>query len=316
VPRVLAPVSEHLRLRRPEVELIALIKSYVGQLDRHDATGLAAELAFRFMFATFPFVLFLAALGSFLAGWLSVADPTSRIISTLGNSIPSDVVGPLKTELNDVLTHTEPALLSVGAVVTLYSAAGGINALMKAMNRAFGVRETRPLPGRIGLAVALTLLSGIGIVVGVVTVVGGMLMTRDVADRAGVGGATWTALSILRWPLVFAVLLLAVTAVFRFASCARPPWRWALLGAVAFAVAWLVVTFGFGLYVASLGRFRATYGALGGVIVLLLWYYLTALILVGAAELTALLAAAFGADAVQSEDPDGTVAEPGGSASA
>ncbi len=285
-----------MRPPRPEVELIALIKTYVGQLDRHDATGLAAELAFRFMFATFPFVLFLAALGSFMAGWIGVADPTSRIISTLGNSIPSDVVGPLKTELDDILTHTEPALLSVGAVVTLYSAAGGINALMKAMNRALAVRETRPMPGRIGLAIALTVLSGIGIVVGVVVVLGGMLMTRDLADRAGIGRETWTALSIIRWPVVFAVLVLAVTTVFRYAACARPPWRWALLGAAAFAVAWLVVTFGFGLYVASLGRFRATYGVLGGVIVLMLWYYLSALILVAAAELVALLTATFGPD--------------------
>jgi membrane protein len=291
-----APAAEPLGPDAPGGELIALIKAYVGQLDRHDTTGLAAELAFRFMFATFPFVLFLAALGSFMAGWLGVADPTSRIISMLGNSIPSDMVGPLKTELDDILTHTEPALLSVGAVVTLYSAAGGINALMKAMNRAFGVRETRPLPGRMGLAVALTVLGGIGIVVGVVVVVGGMLMTRDVADRAGIGRETWTVLSILRWPVVFAILVLAVTAVFRYAACARPPWRWALLGAAGFAVAWLVVTFGFGLYLASLGRFRATYGALGGVIVLMLWYYLTALILVGAAELVALLVATFGPD--------------------
>jgi membrane protein len=291
-----------MRPPRPEVELIALIKTYVGQLDRHDTTGLAAELAFRFMFATFPFVLFLAALGSFMAGWVGVADPTSRIISTLGNSIPSEVVGPLKTELNDILTHTEPALLSVGAVVTLYSAAGGINALMKAMNRAFAVRETRPLPGRIGLAIALTVLSGIGIVVGVVIVLGGMLMTRDLADRAGIGRETWTALSIIRWPVVFAVLVLAVTTVFRYAACARPPWRWALLGAAAFAVAWLVVTFGFGLYVASLGHFRATYGALGGVIVLMLWYYLSALILVGAAELVALLTATFGPDSRAGRD--------------
>ncbi len=277
----------------PEVELIALFRQYVRQLLSHDTTGLAAELAFRFMFATFPFVLFLAALGAFLAGWLGVADPTARIMTALGNSIPSDVIGPLKRDLDDVLTHTEPALLSVGAVVTVYSAAGGLNTLMKAMNRAFGVRETRPLPARIGLAIALTLLSGIGIVAGVVAVVGGTLITRDMADRAGIGREAWTVLTIIRWPLVFAVLVLAVTAVFRYASCARPPWRWALLGAAAFAVAWLVVTYGFGLYVASLGHYRATYGALGGVIVLMLWYYLTALILVGAAELVALLVATF-----------------------
>jgi membrane protein len=272
--------------------LVALVKRYFGQLARHDAEGLAAEVAFRFMFATFPFILFVAALGASLAAWLGVVDPTARIISALGSSIPSSVAGPLQTQLDNVLAHTEPALLSVGALVTIYSATGGINALMKAMNRAFGVPETRSLLRRIGLAVALTVLGGLGIVVGVVAVVGGTLVTTDLADRVGLGGI-WALLSIARWPLAFVVVVLATMSLFRYASCARPRWRWALGGAATFAMAWLIVTFAFGQYVARFGNFDATYGALGGVIVLMLWYYLTAFILVGSAELVALLAETF-----------------------
>jgi membrane protein len=282
--------------------LIALAKLYVRQLDRHDTTGLAAELAFRFMFATFPFALFLAALGAFVASWLGVADPTARIVSALGGSIPSDLVGPVTLQLNKVLADTEPAFLSVGAIITVYSAAGGINALMKAMNRAFGVRETRMLPRRIAMGMALTFLGGLGIVISVVAVIGGTLMTRDLADRAGFGGATWTLLSLLRWPVAFAVLLVAVGALFRYASCARPPWRWALAGSATFAVAWLVVTYGFGLYVSRVGNFDATYGALGGIIVLMLWYYLTAIILLCAAELTAILAERFDPETLECSD--------------
>lgn len=282
--------------------MIALARIYVRQLDRHDTTGLAAELAFRFMFATFPFALFLAALGAFVAYWLGVADPTARIVSALGGSIPSDLVGPVTSQLNKVLADTEPAFLSVGALVTVYSAAGGINALMKAMNRAFGVRETRMLPARIALGMVLTLLGGIGFVVSVVAVIGGTLMTRDLADRAGFGGATWTLLSLMRWPIVFAVLLAAVGALFRYGSCVRPPWRWALAGSATFAVAWLVVTYGFGLYVSRIGNFDATYGALGGIIVLMLWYYLTAIILLCAAELTALLAERFDPKTLECSD--------------
>jgi membrane protein len=282
--------------------LRALARLYVGQLGRHDTFGLAAELAFRFMFATFPFLLFLAALGAFVAGWLGVDDPTARIISALGSSVPADVAGPLQTQLADILDHSQPALVSVGAAVALYSAAGGINALMKAMNRAFGVTDSRLLPTRIAIDVALTLLGGLGIVISVVVVVGGMLVTTDLAGRAGVGSATWAVVSFLRLPIAFAILLVAVGGLFRYASCVRPPWRWTLLGSSAFAVSWLVVTFGFGLYVSRLGRFDATYGALGGVIVLMLWYYLSALILVCAAELTALLAETFDRDKLECSD--------------
>ena len=279
--------------------MIALARTYVRQLERHDTTGMAAELAFRFMFATFPFILFLAALGAFLSAWLGIADPTSRLVATLGNDIPSDLVDPVRRQLEKVLAHTEPALLSVGALVALYSAAGGINALMKAMNRAFGVRETRRLPGRVAMAMALTILGGFGILISVVAIVGGTLATRDLADRAGFGGGTWTVISLLRWPIAFAVLLIAIGALFRYASCVRPPWRWTLTGATAFALAWLVVTYCFGLYVSRLGRFDATYGALGGVIVLMLWYYLSAIILVGSAELTALLAETFDPESLE-----------------
>jgi membrane protein len=149
---------------------------------------------------------------------------------------------------------------------------------------------------------ALTLVLGIGIVVSVVAIVGGTLVTTDLAGRAGVGGATWTAISILRWPAAFGVLVLAATVLFRYASCVRPPWHWALAGAAAFAVAWLAVTLGLGQYVARLGHFDATYGALSGVIVLMIWYYLTAIILVAAAELVALLAETFDADKLRCDD--------------
>jgi membrane protein len=284
------------------VGVVALARLYVRQLGRHDTTGLAAELAFRFMFATFPFVLFLAALGAFVADWLGVADPTARIVSALGNSVPSGLVGPLETQLQALLAHTEPALLSVGAVFTLYTAAGGINALMKAMNRAFGVTDDRSLPGRMAIDMVLTVLGGLGIVVAVVAIVGGMLVTRDLANRAGVGDMAWTLISVLRWPVAVAVLMLALSTLFRFASCIRPPWRWTAVGAGAFTVAWLAVTFGFGVYVSRFGHFDATYGALGGAIVLMLWYYLSAIILVCAAELTALLSEAFDPDKIECGD--------------
>ena len=282
--------------------MVPLIRLYVRQLDRHDTTGLAAELAFRFMFATFPFVLFLAALGGFVARWLGVTDPTSGIISTLGNNIPSDLVGPVRTQLEAVLAHTQPALLSVGALVTVYAAAGGVNALMKAMNRAFGVHERRLLPVRIALGAGLTVAGGTGIVIGVVAVVGGTLATTELADRFGIGGATWTALTILRWPVAFVALVFAVTALYRYGSCVRSPWRWALAGASTFAVAWMALTYGFGLYVEHVGSFDATYGALGGVIVLMLWYYMTAIVLLAGAELVALLAETFDPDKLQCED--------------
>jgi membrane protein len=265
------------------------LRRYVKAVFDDDVPGLAAELAYRFMFATFPFAIFVVALSGLMASWLGIADPGSRIIGAIGNSLPSDLIGPVKTQLELALADTQPQLLSLGAVVTLYAATGGIDTLMKAMNRAYGVTETRPLIMRIGLAALLTFLGGVAVVFSFVAVVGGTLVTQRLIDTVGLG-QVWPALSLLRWPIAFAVLVAAVAALLRYAPNFRTPWRTAALAAAAFAVVWLAVTYVFGLYVSRFASFGATYGALASVIVLMLWFYLTAFVVLGAAELAALLA--------------------------
>lgn len=261
---------------------------YVKQILDHDVPGLAAELAYRFMFATFPFAIFVVALSGFIASWVGIADPASRIIGAIGNSLPSDLVGPVRAQLEQALSETQPQLLSAGAVVTLYAATGGIDTLMKAMNRAYGVPETRPIVTRIALAALLTVLGGAAVVVSFVAVVGGTLVTQRLIDGIGLG-QVWPALSLLRWPIAAALLVAAVSALLRYAPCYRTPWRPAAIAAMVFAVVWLAVTYGFGLYVARFASYGATYGALAGVIVLMLWFYLTAFVLLCSAELAALL---------------------------
>jgi len=265
-----------------------MVGRYLGQIARDDVPGLAAELAYRFMFATFPFAIFVVALSGFIASWLGVANPGNEIIRAIGSSLPSDVVGPVKTQLDAALAHTEPQLLSIGAVVTVYAAAGGVNTLTKAMNRAYGVRETRPLALRLGLGLLLTFVGGVAIVVSFVAIVGGTLATQRLIDQVGLTGV-WPAISLLRWPVALVLLVAAVASLLRYAPDFRTPWLWAATSAMAFAVVWLAVTYGFGLYVARFARYDATYGALAGVIVLMLWFYLTSFVLVCAAELAALL---------------------------
>ena len=265
-----------------------IVGRYVKQILDHDVPGLAAELAYQFMFATIPFAIFVVALSGFIARWLGIANPGDRIIGAVGASVPSDLIGPVTTQLDKVLAHTEPQLLSIGALVTLVAAIGGINTLMKAMNRAYDVPETRPLPLRMALAALLTVLGGVAVVVSFIAIVGGTLTTQRLIDEIGLA-RVWPALSLLRWPAALLLLVAAVAALLRFAPNFRAPWRWAAAAATAFAVVWLVATYALGLYVARFATFDATYGALAGVIVLMMWFYLTAFVLVCAAELAALL---------------------------
>jgi membrane protein len=268
-------------------QLRAIGARFVRSVQEHDLTGLAAELAYRFLFAVFPFGLFLAALGAFAAGWLGIENPAQQIVDGLGDNLPPALASALAPELERVIGTARPGLLSFGAIAALWAATGGTNALIKAMNRAYDVEETRSFVPRTLLAIGLTLLGSLGILVSFVTIVGGALVTEQIAEQLGLSGQAWFLLSLARWPAVFVLLVVAVAILYRLAPNVRTPWRWAFGGAALFTAGWLIATWAFAWYVGTMGNYGATYGALGGVIVLMLWFYLTGLLLVGAAALTA-----------------------------
>jgi membrane protein len=260
---------------------------FLADVQRDDVTGLAAELAYRFLFAIFPFGLFVAALTAFVAGAIGLADPTGQIIGALGDNLPKEIAAGIRPQLEAVIGTTRPGLLTVGAVVALWAATGGTNALIKAMNRAYEVEETRPLVPRYALAIGLTLLASVGLLIAFVTIVGASLLTSQVIATLHLDQTLVDVIGLARWPLVFLFLSAAVGVLYRLAPNFRAPWRWCFAGGAIFSLGWLVATGAFALYVANFANYANTYGALGGVIVLMLWFYLSALILVAAAALMA-----------------------------
>jgi membrane protein len=125
-----------------------------------------------------------------------------------------------------------------------------------------------------------------------VTIIGGALLTQELAERLGVGQVAFAMIQLLRWPAVALVLILAVAIVYRHAPNIVVPWRWILLGSIVFTLGWLVATGLLGLYVSTIGNYGATYGSLAGVIVMMLWFYVTAAMLLIGAEVTAAIAQA------------------------
>jgi membrane protein len=255
-----------------------------------DVLGLAAEIAYRFLFAVFPFGLFVAALGAFVAAAFHVENPAADVIAGLGDNLPPSIGDSLQPELERLLASARPDLLSVGALGALWAATGGVNALVKGIHRAYGVPESRPLLLRYGVAVALTLLAAIGVLAAFVTVVGGAVLTDTLAGRFGLGPEATAALHIARWPLMFLVLTGAVGILYRYAPIVVAPWRWVLAGSAVFSAGWLVATALLGLYVTGFSDYGATYGSLGGVIILMIWFYVSGALLMVGAEVAAALA--------------------------
>lgn len=254
----------------------------------HDLTGLAAELAYRFLFALFPFGLFLTALAAYVSVALGLGDPTTTIINGLGSNVPPALVGTVQQELQQVIGQQRLTLLTSGAFLALWAATTGTMTVIKAMNRAYGVRETRPMLRRYALGLGLTLGGAIAILVAFVSIVGGAVLTDTMVSGLGLGAPAWGAIAALRWPIIGALLVAAAAIVYRYGPNLRPTWRTALIGGLVFAVGWLAATFLLSLYVTRVQNYNATYGALAGIIVLMVWMYLTGLVLLVGAEIVAI----------------------------
>jgi membrane protein len=289
-----------------------ILRAYALRLHEDDVAGIAAELAYRFLFAVFPFTLFMAALGSVAASAMRIQNPASQIVKALGTSLPSALTGTITQSLTTVVDHAQPGVATVGFLTAMFATTTGVLALTKALNRAFEIEETRGLVARWVRAIGLGVLGGAGILVAFLLIVGGSVMTAEAAASAGFGGPAWTVLGLLRWPVAFVILALGAAVVYRVAPNAIAPWRSCLLGGAAFAAGWLIATFGLAWYVSNAAHYGSTYGALGGVVVLMLWFYLTGLVLLAAGELTAMsvrLAEPSGAPAVRRESAPERAAE-------
>jgi membrane protein len=259
----------------PVPEPTSFPRRLLASIQRDDVMGVSAEIAYRFLFALFPFGLFVAALGAFAAQWLGIGNPAQEIVDGLGDNLPPSIA---------------ESLLSVGALGALWAATGGTNALVKGIHRAYDAPERRPFVLRYVVAIGLTLIAALGILGSFVTIVGGAVATEEVASGLGLGEVAWSAIQILRWPVVALVLVGAVAILYRYGPSLVVPWRWILAGAVLFSVGWLVATAGLAWYVGNVADYGATYGSLSAVIVLMLWFYLSAMLLLIGAEVTAALA--------------------------
>jgi len=262
-----------------------LSKEVFEKMQADDAMGGASELAFRFMFALFPLVIFLAALSSYVARWLGIDNPTQDILNEAGAQLPSDVTSLLRTQLTDIFETQNPGLLTVTAVTAIWSASSGTKTVMKVLNRVYEVTEDRPFLRKQLVGVGLTLVGGLAFLAGAIVLVVGQAAGDGIAGMLGVEGAWTWAVMLGRIPLVLVLIGVAVSLVYWSAPNTTLPLRWVSWGAGLFVLMWVVATVAFGIYVASFGSYNATYGSLGAVVILMTWLYFSSLLLILGAEL-------------------------------
>lgn len=289
----------HARLSREQRKsLVALERSrwgrhhrlattYVREVFDDDLLGLAAELSYRWLFALFPVMIMLVVLSRFAAESLPIVDPTDALIDAVGSQLPPEATAVIQPQLEAVVGERSLALFSLGLLLTVYAASSGMKALIKALNRAYDLTEVRSFGRRLVIALALTVLLATSFVVFFVLLLGGQQVTEDFARALGFGDVAIGVFEVVRYPL--SVLALALASGFLYwaapATEVRP--RSVIPGVLLFVPCWVAMTLGFGYYITEFSSYGETYGSISGVIILLLWLYFVALILLLGGELNA-----------------------------
>ena len=260
-----------------------LVKRTASEVVADNCLGLAAQLAYYFFLALFPALLFLVALVSFIP----VENLMDTIVGTLSRVAPAEVLSIIQGQILKIAHDQAGGLLTFGMLGAIWSSSSGLTAVIDSLNQAYDIQEGRSWWKVRLVALGLTVALAIFIVVSTVLVVAGPTLAEKVAEWFSLGAAfTWTW-KILQWPVVFGLVATGIALIFYYAPDAEQDWIWITPGSILATVLWLLVSLGFKFYVTSFGAYNATYGAIGAVIVLLLWFYVSALAVLVGAELNA-----------------------------
>ncbi|MCO5220964.1 MAG: YihY/virulence factor BrkB family protein [Thermomicrobiales bacterium] len=260
-----------------------LLKGALRAFSKDDMLTYAAALAFSGLFALFPFLIFLIA----LLGVLNVPEFFDWLLDQAESALPADSYRMVVDVVGEIQGQTRGGLLSVSIIMAIWGASSGIRSVMNAMNVAYGVEETRPAWRRYALSIAYTLGLAALLIASAGLMLTGPRAIEWIASEAGLGRLFVTLWTWLRWPVL--ALLLMVTAALIYYLAPNVERRFTLIspGAVVAVVLWLIASFGFSLYVSSFTNYSATYGSLGGIVVLLLYFYLSSAVLLLGAEVNA-----------------------------
>jgi membrane protein len=245
--------------------------------------GLAAQLAYYFFLALFPALLFLVALISFIP----IDSLLETITTTLARVAPSDVLTLIQEQVIKIAQDKDGGLLTIGMLGTIWSTSSGMTAIIDTLNQAYDIQEARPWWKVRLTAIGLTIALAVFIVASTVLVVAGPTLADKVAGWFQLGSAFALTWKIVQWPLVLLLVSIGIALIYYFAPDAEQDWIWITPGSIVATVLWLLISLGFRFYVTNFGSYTETYGAIGGVIVVMLWFYLSGLVILVGAELNA-----------------------------
>ena len=270
------------RLRVP-LSWPELLKRTFNETLADDVFNLAAQQAYYFFFALFPALLALISIASFFP----IENLTGEINTMLQRVAPKDVTDIVTTQIAKIGQSNAGGILTLAFFFTLWSSSSAVVAMCSTLNAAYDITEGRPWWKVRLIALGLTVGLAVFILVSMTLVIAGPALADKIAEMMHLGPVFTWSWKILQWPVVFLLVTTAVAVVYYFAPDAHQDWIWITPGSLAATVLWVIASLAFRFYITNFSSYNETYGAIGGVMVLLLWFYVSGIALLIGAELNA-----------------------------
>lgn len=260
-----------------------LRRTFVDAFFKHNCLGMAAQLAYYFFFSLFPALLFLIA----VASYFPIATLIDEIVKALGQFAPPEFLTIVTDQIRKISGDRQGGLLTLGILTALWSSSSAMTAIIDTLNHSYGVQDGRSWWKVRLLAIALTIGVALFVLVSFALVIVGPQLAEPLARAVGLGSVLEWTWRIFEWPLAFVLAAIGIALVYYYAPDVDQQWSWLVPGTLLATLFWLGASLGFRYYVINVTHYTETYGALGGAMVLLLWFYLSGFVLLLGAVLNA-----------------------------
>jgi membrane protein len=266
-------------------------------INANDFYGASAQLAYYFLLALFPMLIFLTSLIGFLP------EAQESIFNLVGRIFPPQTMQLITDTLKDIVNNRSGKLLSFGILGALWAASGGVQALMGTLNLAYHVKEWRAFWKVRLIAIGLTVMLALMIIGGMVLIMFADKFSVWMAALLGLGSSFALLWGVAEYLLGLFLLLIGIEVIYHFAPNIKLRWRLVTPGGLFALVALIVSSHLFSLYLRYAPSYSVTYGSLGAVIVLMLWLYLMGMTLLVGGEINSVIREAAGKPKVLKEEP-------------
>jgi membrane protein len=253
---------------------IQLAKRVGNEFNEDDISGRSAELAYYFFLAVFPALLMMVTLLGFFSGPGTAIQ--NAMLQQFSRMLPGSASELVSKTLTEVHRNAGGIKVAIGLIGALWSASSGVVAISDVLNICYEVKETRGFIKRRAVLIALTVVLAVLVLLAVTIILYGGTIAETVGNHVGLGGAAVMAWKVLQWPLAFFFMSVAFATVYYVApNLNEPEWYWITPGSVVGFLLWIAVSVVLRVYLHYFNSYSATYGSLGAVIILMLWFYLT-----------------------------------------